>query len=86
MPPETVVDKPEVFVEALASMFEGVGRRAMAARRFFAVALPGGSVATTFFPRLSRLPLDWSRTEFFWSDERAVPPAHPEPSGRSATT
>lgn len=78
MLPEIIVDKPQNLPEALASRFETEGRRALGDRGLFAVALPGGSVATTFFPRLARVPLDWSRTEFFWGDERAVPPSDPE--------
>jgi len=75
---DLVVDKPPVLRETLAARFESEGRRALATRGRFAVALPGGSVATGFFPRLARVPLDWSRTEFFWGDERAVPPSDPE--------
>ncbi len=78
MPPEIVVDKPQNLPEALASRLETEARRALAGREHFVVALPGGSVATTFFPRLARAALDWSRVEFFWSDERAVPVSDPE--------
>jgi 6-phosphogluconolactonase len=78
MPLETLVDKTSLLADALAARFEEEGRRALAARGAFTVALPGGSVATTFFPRLARAGVDWSRTDFFWGDERAVPPAHPE--------
>ena len=78
MPLETLVDKAPSLAEALSGRMEEAGRRAIAARGSFALALPGGSVATTFFPRLARAALDWSRTEFFWGDERAVPPSDPE--------
>jgi len=77
--------KPEIFVashtelaEALAADFEAHGQYALRLRGTFTVALSGGSLATRFFPRLARLPFDWSRTEFFWADERAVPPSDPE--------
>jgi len=76
MPVETLVDKAESLAESLAVRFEAEGRHAVAARGRFLVALPGGSVATSFFPRLARVPFDWSRTDFFWGDERAVPPDH----------
>lgn len=72
---DVVVDKLPVLADTLAARFESEGRRALGARGRFAVALPGGSVATAFFPRLARAALDWSRTEFFWGDERAVPPS-----------
>jgi 6-phosphogluconolactonase len=74
---EVVVGKPAALAEALASRFEKDGRQALARHGRFAVALPGGSVAAAFFPRLAALPFDWSRTEFFQADERAVPPSDP---------
>ena len=78
MPVETVVDKADSLAEALAGRFETAARHALATRGRFTVALPGGSVATLFFPRLARASVDWSRTDFFWGDERAVPPTDPD--------
>ncbi len=78
MPPETLVDKIQFLAEALAGRLEESGARAIASRGRFRLALPGGSVATAFFPRLARAALDWSRVDFFWGDERAVPPSDPE--------
>jgi 6-phosphogluconolactonase len=78
MPVETLVDKAEVLASALSQRLEAEADRAVAARGAFRVALPGGSVATTFFPRLARASVDWTRTDFFWGDERAVPPTHPD--------
>ncbi len=60
----------------LAADLEACVRRSGADRRRFTLAIPGGSVATRCFPRLATLPLDVSRLEFFWVDERAVPPTH----------
>ncbi|HEX9609311.1 MAG TPA: 6-phosphogluconolactonase [Candidatus Limnocylindria bacterium] len=46
------------------------------------VALSGGSTPKRVYPLLldpaRRDAVDWSRVEFFWGDERAVPPDHPE--------
>jgi len=78
MAPEIIVDKPADLPETFARRFEGEARAAFGARGRFSLALPGGSVATSLFPRLARLSLDWSRTHFFWGDERAVPPDDPE--------
>ena len=72
-----VVDNPCGLAEALVALFEAEWRRAVAARGFLAVALPGGSVASAFFPRLAAAAIDWSRCEFFWGDERAVPVSDP---------
>ena len=82
MPVETLVDKAESLAESLAGRFEAEGRHAVAARGRFTVALPGGSVATSFFPRLARVPFDWSRTDFFWGDERGCRPTMRIPTTR----
>ena len=78
MRPEIVIDGAEDLEVTLASTFEKLARITIAARRRFVVALPGGSVATTFFPTLSKIAVDWSSTDFFWIDERAVPPHDPD--------
>jgi 6-phosphogluconolactonase len=72
----TIVDKPEDIPETLARCLEEEARNALGERGRFSVALPGGSVATSCFPRLAAASVDWSRTDFFWGDERAVPPEH----------
>jgi 6-phosphogluconolactonase len=62
------------FVEVLAGAIDrdGVAR----------VALSGGGTPKQVYPLLVEPPrrdsLDWSAIEFFWGDERAVPPDHPE--------
>jgi 6-phosphogluconolactonase len=75
---ETIVDKPESIPELLARRFGDGARSALEARGRFAIALPGGSVATTCFPRLAACAVDWSRIEFFWGDERGVPVTDPD--------
>jgi 6-phosphogluconolactonase len=83
-------DQPGAAGQRLAGRAQALDQRQreIAARRVaangdvvgrpFTLALPGGSVATTCFPRLAKLPIDWDRCEFFWVDERAVPPSDPE--------
>jgi 6-phosphogluconolactonase len=78
MLPEIVIRDSAGLAESLAVLLTREAESALAARASFSVALSGGSVATSFFPRLARLPVDWSRTDFFWCDERAVPPTDPE--------
>jgi len=68
----------EHLAEVLVPRLERIAREAIAARGRFAIALPGGSVATTCFPRFAEANVDWSRTHFFWCDERAVSATHPE--------
>ena len=73
-----VVAEPPELAEVLVSRLEREAQAALAARGSFSIALPGGSVATTLFPRLASAAVDWSRSDFFWVDERAVPPDDPE--------
>jgi 6-phosphogluconolactonase len=49
----------------------------------FAVAVPGGSVATAVFPRLAELSLPWDRLDLTFVDERVVPVSDPD-SNRGA--
>lgn len=78
MPLETSVRPASTIAADLAARVAVCARAAIESRGRFAIALTGGSVATTFFPTLARLPLDWSAIDFFWGDERAVPPEDPE--------
>ena len=59
--------------------------RAILERGRFAVALSGGSTPKAIYEHLEkRAKLDWSKIWLFWSDERAVPPDHPESNYRMA--
>lgn len=61
---------------------------ALIERGFFAVALSGGSTPKAVYQLLTSAKyvnqIDWSKVLLFWSDERAVPPDHPESNYRMA--
>jgi 6-phosphogluconolactonase len=76
--PEVLIGDTQTLRDRLVVDFDAQGRYALSARGVFTVALSGGSLATQFFPALARLAFDWTRTQFFWADERAVPPDDPE--------
>ena len=78
MSPGIIVEDPESLAEALARRVEALASEAFTERGRFSVALPGGSAATAFLPRLARARVDWPRADFFWGDERSVPPEHPD--------
>lgn len=63
---------------ATADRLIAAGRNAIRRRGRFMLALSGGSTPLTVCPLLIVPPrvrqLDWSRVEFFFGDERAVPP------------
>jgi 6-phosphogluconolactonase len=78
MAPRIFIGETPQLAERLAAIVAADAEAAIAGRGFFAIALSGGSVASSFFPRLALAPVDWSRALVFWADERAVPPADPE--------
>jgi 6-phosphogluconolactonase len=65
-----------------AERFVAAAAAAIAERGRFSVALSGGSTPKAVYPLLVSQPLvsrvDWSRVEFFWGDDRSVPPDDPE--------
>lgn len=76
--PEVVIAMPEALARVFADRFVAEAATAIGARGRFSCALPGGSVAETFFPILARAPVVWDDVEFFWGDERAVAPDDPD--------
>ena len=77
----TYTDAESLALGAAERILE-VGNRAIASRGRFSFALAGGSTPRLTYARLATQPfvnrLDWSSTHVFWSDERCVPPDHPE--------
>jgi 6-phosphogluconolactonase len=78
MAPDVVVADRAEIQRLVVSTFTEAADGAIAARGAFRLVIAGGSIAELFFPSLSRVPVDWSRVDFFWADERAVPPEHPD--------
>jgi 6-phosphogluconolactonase len=76
--PEVIVDAPASLAHLFAARFEAAARGAIARHGRFSCALPGGSVANAFFPILAAASVEWPRLDFFWGDERAVPPTDPD--------
>ena len=74
--------------QAAAELFVARARLAQAEGHDFRVALSGGSTPRRFHALLAASPLreqvDWSRVQFFWGDERCVPPDHPDSNYRMA--
>lgn len=77
-----VLPIPVAVAEAAADRIVAVARNAIRRRGRFRFALSGGSTPRAVYALLASPPrvgaVDWSRVEFFWSDERAVPPGHPD--------
>jgi len=73
---------PEAVSRAAADDFVALARETVARCGSFSVALSGGSTPRRLYQLLAEAPrrteVDWSRIDFFWGDERAVPPDHPD--------
>lgn len=77
-----ILPTPAAVAGAAADRIVAAARNAIRRRGRFVVALSGGSAPRLVYPLLVAPPrrdaIDWSRVEFFWGDERAVPPDDPE--------
>ena len=75
---------------AAAEELVGRAEEATGQRGVFTVALAGGSTPGSLYALLAseeepfRDRMPWGKTEFFWGDERAVPPEHPDSNYRMA--
>jgi len=77
-----VLPTPADVAEEAARRFVESGRRAIAARDRFSVALSGGSTPVFFHRTLAGVPwrekIPWANVHLFWGDERCVPSDHPD--------
>ena len=78
----SVLPDPAAVAVAAADRFVSTVRASIDERGVARVALSGGGTPKQVYPLLlepvRRDAVDWSRVEFFWGDERAVPPDHPD--------
>jgi 6-phosphogluconolactonase len=83
-----VLPNPEEVAEAGAGLVRDAARAAVERQGRFTVALSGGSTPRALYQLLATRPyreeIPWQATHVFWSDERCVPPDHPESNYRMA--
>jgi 6-phosphogluconolactonase len=72
-----VADDPTALARSAAQRLAAALRRAQAQSGRATLALPAGSFVRPIYEELTLCSLDWSRVEFFFSEERGVPPGHP---------
>jgi len=76
----------EAVSQAAAEEFVEIAEQAIAERGVMTVALSGGSTPKRMYQLLSEQPyvnrVDWPKVEFFFGDERPVPPDHPDSNDR----
>ena len=81
-PPEIrIAHDSQTWAAAAAELVHAVGQAAVRANGQFLIALSGGTTPETLYRTLTSPAFadrfDWSRTTFFFSDERGVPPDDP---------
>ena len=81
-----VFPNAEVLADEAARLVCVALREALEERAQASLVLSGGSTPRALHQRLTLHVdrLDWSRVQVFWSDERCVPPGHPESNYRMA--
>ena len=88
-PELAVVADVDAVYRAAADLFLRAALDAVDARGTFVVALAGGSTPRGLYALLAtdddfRTLVPWNQGEFFWGDERHVPPDHPDSNYRMA--
>jgi 6-phosphogluconolactonase len=77
-----ICDNPDALARQAAYEFVRISNQAIGRAGRFTVALSGGSTPRRLFETLAsdafRTQVLWSNVEFFWGDERCVPPYHPD--------
>jgi 6-phosphogluconolactonase len=78
----------ETLSRAAAEIFVGSAGEAITRQGRFAVALAGGSTPRRCYELLAASPsreqVSWGAVDFFWGDERCVPPDHSDSNYRMA--
>ena len=72
-----VVEEPSALPRTVALRLARTLHAALGLRSWATIALPAGAFVRAFYAELRQCALDWSRVEFFFSEERGVPPSHP---------
>jgi 6-phosphogluconolactonase len=84
-----VLENAEAVSRAAAEMMVSLARQKLKSKESFAVALSGGSTPKKMFAILAndaalRGQMPWESVQFFWGDERHVPPDHTDSNYRMA--
>jgi len=82
LPGVRVYPNPTEVARAAARLFVDYAWQSIARYGQFIVALSGGNTPRIMYEMLGsaefRGQVDWAKVHVFWSDERAVPPEHPD--------
>ncbi len=83
-----IFDEASQLIRTSALHFASIVRDAIQKRGVSYLALSGGSTPKAIFQVLTTLGVlteqEWSKLHLFWSDERSVPPSHPDSNYKMA--
>jgi len=84
-----VVADPNALALEAAQRAVAAGKKAVAAKGSFSIALSGGSTPKAMFSLMAQEPLksqiDWAKWQVYWGDERCVAPDHADSNFKMAT-
>lgn len=84
-----IFETSQVLYHKAADLFLRTAEKVLRDQGRFSVALSGGSTPLPLYRRLAEdqpgESLDWHLVDFFWGDERAVAPDHPDSNFRAAS-
>lgn len=87
-PEVRISEDPGELAQEAADLFVWLGQQAVTATGRFRVALSGGTTPKLLYETLVSPAfsgqLEWRRVEFYFGDERCVPPSHPDSNFRMA--
>ena len=74
-----VLPSPQADTEALADRTATALRTALQEKNRVNLCVTGGATPRPAYQRLAQADgIEWNRVHLFWTDERSVPPDHPE--------
>ena len=73
-----IFEDPAEVARAAAEIIGEMARHAIERRGLFSLVLAGGSTPAAAYRLLAQQAHEWERWEFFFGDERCLPPFHPE--------
>jgi len=74
--PLSPYDQSEALLADLLDAFLALANESIRARGVFRVSLSGGTTPKRLYEAIAGTDLDFSRIQWFWGDERNVPPDH----------
>ena len=83
----SIFETPLILAKAFAAEFKKITDEFISANENINIALSGGNTPKLLYSVLAEEYIDkilWSKINFYWADERCVPPESSESTGRTS--